>query len=259
MSKQSQFAIEFRSPVRPRAFEATFVAAALCVSQPELASAEQPRDPRGTAPSGASSPNEVEQPGESTHEEDATLETATPDPTPQVPRPFQRKGSRPTLDVVEQAGVGGPIAYASAGVLEVGGSGAVLASGDYLGAKFAPSAGWFIYDGVQVAYTHELYAGMRDSTDFFASMAVADVTLHLPIEDRLLWFFGAGPGIVYNDGHLGVGAKARAGFDVLIGRSGLLRPGTFFSVMSRPLLDLRGSSTNSRWQYGMEIAYAALF
>ena len=69
-----------------------------------------------------------------------------------------------------------------------------MASGDYLGAKFAPSAGWFIYDGVQVAYTHELYAGMRDSTDFFASMAVADVTLHLPIEDRLLWFFGADEG-----------------------------------------------------------------
>ena len=47
-------------------------------------------DPRGQAPSDASSPNEVAQPDEVPRDDDATLETATPDPTPQVPSVLQR-------------------------------------------------------------------------------------------------------------------------------------------------------------------------
>lgn len=216
-------------------------------------------DPRGTAPESASSPNEVAQPGEPAHDDDLDLERATPDPTPRVPRPLQRT-TEPTLDVIEQAGVGGPTSFASAGVLEVGGSGALLASSDYFMAKFAPFVGWFVYDGVQLSYTHEIYGGTTPSSGaYFATMGVVEASLHVPFGDRVLGFFSAGPGIVYNTQRFGAGGKTRLGLDVLVGRSALLRPAGFFTLMSAPLVDLRGGLTTSRWQYGLEIAYAALF
>jgi len=216
-------------------------------------------DPRGEAPSNASSPNEVGQPGEVARDDDVDLLHATPDPTPPVPRPFQRPGAKPTVDVIEQAGVGGPTAFGSAGVLEVGGSGALLISEHFVAARFAPTAGLFIYDGVQLSYMHELYGTSTDVADSFATTMIVDVSLHVPLGDRLLGFIGAGPGVLYRDAQIGFGGKARAGIDVLIGRSGLFRPALFMTAMSIPLIDLQGHPTSSHWHSGMEIGYAVLF
>lgn len=223
------------------------------------ASARAADEPRGTAPSHASSPNEVVQPEELPRDDDMALEKATPDPTPKVPTLLQRDQQTPVVDVIEQVGVGGPVAYGSAGVFEVGGSGALIASQDYVMAKFAPTVGLFIYDGIQLAYTHEIYGGTATEGTQVTTFAILDLTLHLRLNDRLLGFFGAGPGVFYNGNELGMGGKARAGLDVLIGRSGLFRPAAFFSLTSNPLVDLRGSKTNSEWQWGLEFAYAAMF
>lgn len=216
-------------------------------------------DPRGTAPPNASSPNEVVQPNERPWDEDENLETATPDPTPEVPTVLQREGGEPAVDVIEQVGVGGPVAYASAGVLEVGGSGALIASSDYVMAKIGPTIGWFIYDGIQLSYRHDIYGGTATRGFGVATLAVIDLSVHMRLNDRLLGFFGLGPGFSYNGETAGVGGKARLGVDVLIGRSGLFRPGTFFTATTNPLLDLRGSPSAHNWQYGLELEYAALF
>ena len=223
--------------------------------------AAQP-DPRGTAPSSASSANEVAQPNERPRDDDERLERATPDPTPPVPVPLQRPDPAPTLDVVEQAGVGGPTAFGSAGVLEVGGTGTLLASRGSVLARFAPSVGWFVYDGIQLTYSHEIWGGSRSGNDgdpLVASMGVLDASVHMRVTDRLLTFVGVGPGILYNGRKLTLGGKARAGLDVLIGRSGLFRPALFTTVMGRELVDLAGQRTADRLQYGLEIGYAALF
>lgn len=216
-------------------------------------------DPRGTAPRSASSPNEINQPTEQPSDDDVGLAHATPDPTPPVPTLMQRPHPRPALDVIEQVGVGGPVAFGSAGVFEVGGSGALIASRDFIMTKLAPSVGLFIYDGVQLAYTHEFYGGTATHGSGITTFAVLDLGVHLRMNDRLLGFFAAGPGISYNGETFGVGGKGRVGLDVLIGRSGLFRPAAFFSATTNPVVDLRGSLTRSEWNYGLEIAYAALF
>lgn len=216
-------------------------------------------DPRGTAPHSASSPNEVVQPSERVSDDDPDLGHATPDPTPKVPTLLQRPEPKPAVDVIEQAGVGGPVAFGSAGVFEVGGSGALIASHDYVMTRLAPSVGLFIYDGVQLAYTHEIYGGNATHGVGFATFAVLDVSVHLRVNDRLLGFVSLGPGLSYNGENFGVGGKSRLGLDVLVGRSGLFRPAAFFSATTNALVDLRGSLTENQWQTGLEFAYAALF
>lgn len=223
----------------------------------ELAWAEH--DPRGSAPLNASSANEVVQPNEPASDDDVNLEHATPDPTPRVPVVLQRGGEEPTIDVIEQAGVGGPVAFGSAGVLEVGGSGALIAASDYFMAKFGPTVGWFPYDGVMLSYTHEIYGGTAIGGYGVASLAVLDVSVHTPVNDRLLAFVGLGPGLAYNGENFGVGGKGRLGLDVLVGRSGLFRPAAFYTLTSNTLVDLRGTPTAHHWQYGLELSYAALF
>jgi len=92
-----------------------------------------------------------------------------------------------------------------------------------------------------------------------ATMAVVDASVHLPVGDRVLCFAGLGPGLLYNGEDFGLGVKARSGVDVLIGRSGVFRPGLFYTWMSTPLVDLSGVATSSRHQFGVEIAYGAMF
>jgi hypothetical protein len=216
-------------------------------------------DPRGDAPINASSPNELVQPNEKPVDDDVDLKHATPDPTPPVPVVLQRKSSAPAVDVIEQAGVGGPVAFGSAGVLEVGGSGALMASSNYIMARLGPTIGWFIYDGVQLAHTHEVYGSSKIRGWGVASLAVIDVSVHVRLNDRLLGFVGAGPALSYNGDSAGFGGKGRMGMDVLVGRSALFRPAAFYTLTSNELVDLRGSATSQHWQYGLELAYAALF
>lgn len=246
---------------RRKGAPAGLLTALLLVSSFGSAQTPQPAtaDPRGTAPRAASSPNEIRQPSERPTDDDADLSNATPDPTPQVPTLLQRPGPTPSIDVIEQVGVGGPVAFGSAGVFEVGGSGALVASSDYIMTRLAPTVGLFIYDGIQISYTHEIYGGTTTHGIGVATFAVLDVGAHARINDRVLGFLAVGPGLAYNGETFGIGAKGRLGLDVLVGRSGVFRPAAFFNVTTTPLVDLRGTLVDNRWQSGLEFAYAALF
>lgn len=126
-------------------------------------------------------------------------------------------------------------------------------------AKIGPTIGWFIYDGIQLAYRHDIYGGTATRGIGVATLAVIDVSVHLRMNDRLLGFAGVGPGFSYNGETAGVGGKGRLGLDVLIGRSGLFRPAACFTATSNPLLDLRGTPSSHNWNFGLELEYAALF
>ncbi len=223
--------------------------------------AEAQRDPRGDAPSNASSPNEVAQPGEPIGDDDMNLETATPDPSPPVPRILQRDMSEARLDVIEQAGVGGPTAYASAGVLEVGGTGSLFATDEYVGARLAPFVGWFLFDGIELSYIHEIYGGAFQGERFFGTVLYIELSAHLRFGDRLLGFLGLAPGLLYNGEDTGFAIKPRMGFDVLVGRSGIFRPDIYFVWATDPLIVPvnHPAAPSARWGYGLEISYAAMF
>jgi len=216
-------------------------------------------DPRGQAPSDASSPNEVAQPDEVPRDDDATLETATPDPTPQVPSVLQRPMSEAELDVVEQAGVGGPVAYASAGVLEVGGSGSIFAADGFIGLRMAPFVTWFAFDGVGLSYIHEIYGGSQEGDASFGMILHIELSLHLRVSDRVLIALGLAPGLLYNTTDWGATGRIRAGVDVLVGRSGVFHPLFYFIGGSQPLLAQVDGVPETRWGYGVEISYGAMF
>lgn len=217
------------------------------------------RDPRGDAPRSASSANEVAQPHERAEDDDVSLETATPDPSPRVPRLLQRDPRTARVDVIEQAGVGGPVAYGSAGVLEVGGTGAIHATNDAVGLRFAPFVGWFPFDGIELTYMNELYGASIQGERRFGTLVLIEPSGHLRLTDRLLAFIGLGAGYMYNSRDHGFALKPRAGFDVLVGRSGIFRPAFYFLWGTKPVLPPVAGVPAHRWGYGMEISYAAMF
>ena len=215
-------------------------------------------DPRGTAPPEASSPNEISQEGERATDDDMSLATADPDPTPPPPSVLERRGA--SFDVVEQAGVGGPTSYGSAGVLEVGGSGALLKGEDFVSARFAPSIGWFFADGIQLSYINEVFGGKTGQQTRVSLTALVDLSVHVPLGGRLLLMGSAGAGVLYNGSDWGFVVKPRVGLDVLIGRSSLIRPAFFVQWSHASLIDLEGEDVQDETLlYGVEIAYAAMF
>lgn len=233
----------------------------LMASAGGIASAQTPpaEDPRGDAPRSASSPNEVVQRGEVPSDDDMTLETATPDPSPPVPAVMQRPASEARVDVVEQAGVGGPTAYASAGVLEVGGSGSLFATRDFAGLRFAPFVTWFAFDGIAFSYIHEVYGGATVDGPWFATNVQIEVSVHLRTSDRLLVALAVAPGLLYNGAELGLSIKPRIGLDVLVGRSGVFHPALYFQGANVPLVAQVDDLPSTRWGYGLEISYGAMF
>ncbi|MBX3248144.1 MAG: hypothetical protein KF901_13275 [Myxococcales bacterium] len=183
------------------------------------------------------------------------------DPSPRIPTLLENGGPDPeTLTVREQAGVGGRLPYASAGVLEVGGTGSLLWGPDYLSARFAPFVGWFVADGLAISYHHELYGGRFGGQTRFSTLAFIEPSGHLGLTDRLLAFAGVGVGVLYNGNDFAFAMRPRAGLDVLVGRSGIFRPALVFTWATRDLVDLDGTQVaGMRYAGGMEVSYAAMF
>jgi hypothetical protein len=247
----------FVSSVSSRGLVALCFAGALAVSCRANAQANA-RDPRGDAPPSASSANEVVQPHERPTDDDVSLERATPDPTPPVPAILQRREAE--LDVIEQAGVGGPVAYASAGVLEVGGMGALTFGESFWQARFAPFVGWFVADGLELTYLHEITGARVGGQSRVATSVYVEPSGHVRLTDRLLAFAGVAPGVLYNGADWGFTVRARAGVDVLVGRSGIFRPALAFTWATVDLHDAAGGQlVGLRRLGGLEVSYAAMF
>jgi hypothetical protein len=191
-------------------------------------------------------------------DDDRSVDGMTPDPTPRVPEVLE--GDDASLYVVEQAGVGGPIAYATATVLEVGGTGSVMGTADFVSVRFAPFVGWFVADGVELIYTNEIIGGTRQDRAHFAFIASGELDVHLRITDRLLIFAGPGVGALYNGSDVGLLLRPRLGLDILVGRSAILRPAFNFSWATVDMYDLGGDElADTRISYGLELGYSAMF
>jgi hypothetical protein len=145
------------------------------------------------------------------------------DPAPPVPTP-NIPGI--TGDVVQQAGVGGEVGYARAGVLELGGSAGLTIAQDIRALNFSPHVGWFLVDNFQLSGILDvtnLKAGEGNSATLWS--ALVEPSFHLPLNRTMFGFIGMGVGASYQD-ELGTGMAVapRIGAEFLIGRSGILRP-----------------------------------
>jgi hypothetical protein len=144
-------------------------------------------------------------------------DAAPPVPTPNIPGI--------NGDVVEQAGVGGTVGYARAGVLELGGAAGLTIAQDLRAVNFSPSIGWFLVDNFELSLILDvtnLKAGTQSATLF---SALAEPSFHLPFNRGMFGFVGMGIGAAYtSEVGGGMAVAPRIGMDFLVGRSGVLRP-----------------------------------
>ena len=211
-------------------------------------------------PPGASSRHEIVQPNEPAREDDVDVETATPDPTPEAAE--VNTDQEVQVDVIEQAGVGGPVNYGATGVLEVGGAGSLWADDSAVWSSFRPYIGLFVVDGVQLSYSNELIFTYGADEQLRASIiATVEPSVHLPIYANRVWFaVGVGGGVLYNGANAGAIGTGRVGLDVLVGRSSMLHLNVLGQLASEPLARPASTTTGqSIWRLGAEISYAALF
>lgn len=208
----------------------------------------------------ASSENEIQQEGERVGDDDVGVPDPDADPAPDVPGVLEDSEQvRP--DVIEQAGVGGPVAYAQSGVLEVGGGGGLVASADYQYLRLAPFVGWFLFDGLRIGIANEIHVvARRDEEPRVGFVGALEASVHAGLgNDRVLAMVGVTTGALYNSVDWGWVVRPRVGLDVLIGRSGLFRPALFLSWATVDQLGAGRERLEGPLLFGAELAYAAIF
>ena len=162
-------------------------------------------------------------------------DTPTPPggPPPDIRAPEQ-------VDVAKNAGVGSDLAYASKGVVEMGGVLALRHQSETTLFRLSPSIGYFFVNNLELTLFPELIitriaaddgaSGEGAQTDWGIG-AVLEPSYHLPFSDRLLAFAGLGIGLNYaEDPGVDLLFRPRLGLDVLVGRSGILKPAAFMDV-----------------------------
>ncbi len=210
-------------------FKTASVVAALCVTVMGTARADDQSNlaPRNALP-----------PAESSH-----------DPRPAAPSPLL--GNR-AATVVSQAGIGGPVAYARSGVLELGGMLAWTAQSGQSSIMVAPTLGWFLTDNFELSGIVQYNRQVTGDNAHSYITALVEPSFHLPVVDELFLFAGFGVGATGVTGQdLGFAIAPRVGMNVLVGRSGILTPSvTWNASTNRSVTDAAGNTLlamNSRW------------
>ena len=186
---------------------------------------DNPGTPNKTAPP---TPTGNLPPPESTHDEQP------PAPTPRVPGI--------NADVVQQAGVGSSTGYARSGVLELGGAAGLTLAQDIRAVNFSPSIGWFLIDNFELSAILDvtnLKAGPGTNATLWSAMV--EPSFHLPFNRSMFGFVGMGIGAAYVT-QLGAGLAVapRIGMDLMIGRSGILRPSLAYEYTTHDAMAATG-------------------
>lgn len=165
-----------------------------------------------------------------TPKENLPAPVSTHDPAPPVASPG---ATLPPGGIVEQAGVGGPVAYGRAGVLELGGSAGLALANNMRDLNFSPSIGWFVADNLELSgilSVSNVKAGDQDATMWGA---VVEPSYHIPFNRSTFAFLGMGIGAAYeNQLGTGLAVAPRVGMNILVGRSGVLTPSLTYEYTS---------------------------
>ena len=177
----------------------------------------------------------------------------------QYPEP---PSGRPVDTTIQtHAGVGSDVAYARAGVVELGGYGSFGAASNFTQLTLAPTVGYFIIDNLQISgllnFTYVNAAG-TDSSYF---SALAEPSYHLPFSDRLFGFAGVGIGAGYaSGGNVGLAIAPRVGANILVGRSGILTPSVSFTYNTSSVVQTsQGNALTVDSLFGANIGYTVMW
>lgn len=196
-------------------------------------------------------------------EADGVVDISDPALEEDEPEPVSpgENGVTPSLDVIEQAGVGGTVPYGRQNTLEVGGTGSIHYADTGFFGRLSPYAGWFVIDGVELTYANDFTVLVRDDDQILFSLAVTlEASVHIPLIDRLWLAIGCAGGVLYDGNEAGGIVTGRLGIDNLVGRSGMLHVSALATYASS---DLAGPTATAEqethWRVGAEIGYSVLF
>ncbi len=200
--------------------------------------------------------------GHGTPRNDAPIPRPEGDEQPPPPAP-----SVPVMGVSRQAGTGGQVAYARAGVLELGGSGGFAAANNYRRFEVTPSVGWFIVDNVELSLLGGVNYFDLDGTNGMPGVsatelkALVEPSFHLPFSDTVFGFVGLGAGVNYVTGQsAGFAVQPRLGANFLVGRSGMLTPSLTVAYSTVDALRTpAGTVLAVQTSYGMNIGYTVMW
>ncbi len=166
-----------------------------------------------------------------------------------------------------EVGVDDRPAYASLGVVEVGGSGAFAFTSKSTHVSARTFVGWFFANHLQVSGIAELAwsqvrvpgpaDGMvnRSSTLFGI---YAEPSLHVPVSSGSFALLGLGFGPTYDSEQYGLAVRPRVGFDLQLGGTAIFRPAfeitySTVDVVSRSNQSVEGANL----MYGISIGVSA--
>ena len=150
---------------------------------------------------------------------------------PEMPKPPQALSAKGSPEVAVGAGEGSPLAYGKRSVVELGGTLALTHNSDTTTFSLLPSIGYFVADGVELSLLPEFrIQSIDDETDYSIGGAL-EPSYHLAINRQFYAFAGLGIGLRYaDDPGLDLFFRPELGLDIMIGRSGILKPALFLDV-----------------------------
>ncbi|HET6343940.1 MAG TPA: hypothetical protein VFH51_03360 [Myxococcota bacterium] len=180
------------------------------------------------------------------------------DPRPAVPTLNSGEKS-PT--VVEQAGVGGPVAYGRAGVLELGGGMTWSQTSNDTLLAVTPTVGWFFTDNLELSAIGQVNYNRAGTASTTYVTGLLEPSVHVPVSDQAFVFGGWGFGATYNRGvGTGFAMAPRLGLNVLIGRSGVLTPSATMNWSSNSAIQTpQGTLVAVSTTWGANIGYTVMW
>jgi hypothetical protein len=181
------------------------------------------------------------------------------DPKPAVPT--LTAGDK-TPSVVEQAGVGGPVAYGRGGVLELGGGLTWSQTTNDTLLAVTPTIGWFFADNLEVSAIAQVnYNRLSGAAAQTYVTGLIEPSVHVPVSDTTFLFGGWGFGATYNRGvGTGFAMAPRLGMNVLVGRSGILTPSATMNWSSNSAIQTpQGTLVAVSTTWGANIGYTVMW
>jgi len=146
-----------------------------------------------------------------------------------------------SANVALDAGVGSPIAYASASVVELGGTLALTHQSETTLFRIAPSVGYFIVDNIELTLFPELIIANIDGETDVTVGGMLEPSYHVPFSDMFYGFLGVGFGLRYSeDPGVDFALRPKLGMDIMVGRSGILKPAVFLDIGANDGLNAGG-------------------
>lgn len=152
---------------------------------------------------------------------------------PPPPTPPQPGADEDSLAIARGAGAGSPLSYARRGVVELGGTLAFTHESETTTFRISQSIGYFFIDGLELTLFPELQITNVDDEADVQIAAALEPSYHLALGRSGLFygFAGIGIGLSYADEPgADLFLRPRVGLDIMIGRSGILKPAAFLDV-----------------------------